>query len=209
MESSLRYRIEGSGSVVVELGSGEEVLAEAGRVVYRRGGVEWTLAGSGRSWLGRVVNGIQRRAAGLPARMKRYRGPGEVGFGIGGAGVVRALELGPADSVLVQAANVVAVSAGVVANVALVRKMRGPDGGMLAMERLAGSGVALVGAMGEMVGLELAAGERVEAAWWAVAWYDATADFQLLRMGRRSGVHFAGITGPGRVTLQTHRSAIR
>ena len=207
METGLRHRIEGSGNVVVELSAGEEVMAEAGRVLFRRGGVEWAAAGNGRSWLGKVVNGIQRRAAGLPARMSRYRGPGEVGFGIGAAGVVRPVELSAGSNVLVQAGSVLAVSAGVVADVALVRRIRGRDGGTLAMERLTGSGVALLGALGEAVEVELAAGERLEAAWWAIAWYDATAEFEVVVRGGRSRTHFAAITGPGRVTLQVHRAA--
>ena len=57
------YRITGRGGVVVvTLRLTEGLLAEPGGLLYRRGGVGWSLASTGRNLLGRIVNQASRRA---------------------------------------------------------------------------------------------------------------------------------------------------
>lgn len=60
----------------------------------------------------------------------------------------------------------------------------------------------------------LEAGEAMEAAWWAVAWYEATADYRILTADRGGMVRaapklMARITGPGRVVLQGQRGGMQ
>ena len=215
-ESGLRYRIAGSGEVVVRLESGCAVLAESGRLVYRRGEVDWALATGGSGAVGKWLHRAQRRAAGMEAWMSRYGGAGEVAFAPAAPGAVSAMELRPgAAEVVCQAESLVAVEAGVRADVALVRRIR--EAGFrttLAMVRLAGEGVAFLCAHGSGLMVELDAGEAMEAAWWAVAWYEATADYRLAvaeggGMFREPRAWMAGITGPGRVVLQGQRGGMR
>ena len=120
-----------------------------------------------------------------------------------------------AAEVVCQAESLVAVEAGVRAEVALVRRI-GEAGSRttLAMIRLAGEGVAFLCARGSGLMAELEAGEAVQAAWWAVAWSDATADYRLRVTGGGGMVGeprawLAGITGPGRVVLQGQRGGMR
>ena len=215
-ESGLRYQIAGSGEVLVRLESGCAVLAESGRLVYRRGEVDWSLAAGGRGALGRWLQGAQRRAAGMEARMNRYEGAGEVAFAPAAPGAVSAVELRPgaADGVC-QAESLVAVETGVRAEVALARRIREAGSRTtLAMVRLAGEGVAFLCAHGSGLTVELEAGEAVEAAWWAVAWYEATADYRLAvadggGLLREPRAWMAGISGPGRVVLQGQRGGVR
>ena len=215
-ESGLRYRIAGSGEVVVALESGVAVLAESGRLVYRRGEVDWSLAAGGRGMVGSWLDRGERRVAGMEARMSRYAGTGEVAFAPAAPGAVSAVELRPgAADVVCQAESLVAVEAGVQAAVALVRRIR--DAGRqttLAMVRLTGKGAAFLCAHGSAVTVALKAGEPLEAAWWAVAWYEATAEYRLLVTGgggmyREPRVWMAGIRGPGRVVLQGRRGGMR
>ena len=215
-ESGLRYRIAGSGEVVVALEPGCAVLAESGRLVYRRGGVDWSLAASGRGVVGRWLHRAERRSAGMEARMCRYAGAGEVAFAPAAPGEVSAVELVPgAADVVCQAESLVAVEAGIRADVALVRRIREAGSRTtLAMLRLTGEGVAFLCAHGSPVPVELDAGEPLEAAWWAVAWYEATADYRLLvtgsgGMSRETRAWMAGITGPGLVVLQGQRGGMR
>lgn len=214
--SGLRYRTPGSGEVVIGLGSGAAVMAESSRLVYCRGEVDWSLAASGRGVVGKWLNRAQRRSAGMEARMSRYEGAGEVGFAPAAPGAVSAVELRPgAPDVVCQAESLVAVEAGIRADVALVRRIREAEARTtLAMIRLAGEGVAFLCAHGSAVAVELEAGEAVEAAWWAVAWYEATADYRMLRTGdggmfREPRAWMAGIRGPGRVVLQGQRGGMR
>ena len=215
-ESGLRYQIAGSGEVLVRLESGCAVLAESGRLVYRRGEVDWSLAAGGRGALGRWLQGAQRRAAGMEARMNRYEGAGEVAFAPAAPGAVSAVELRPgAADVVCQAESLVAVETGVRAEVALARRIREAGSRTtLAMVRLAGEGVAFLCAHGSGLTVELEAGEAVEAAWWAVAWYEATADYRLAvadggGLLREPRAWMAGISGPGRVVLQGQRGGVR
>ena len=214
--SGLRYRLAGSGEVVVALEPGGAVMAESSRLVYRRGELGWSLAAGGRSVFGTWLHRAERRAAGMEARMSRYEGAGEVAFAPARPGEVSAVELRPgAADVVCQAESLVAVEAGVRADVALVRRIRDAAARTtLAMIRLSGEGVAFLCAHGSAVTVELEAGEALEAAWWAVAWYEATADYRMLATGgggmfREPRAWLAGITGPGRVVLQGQRGGMR
>ena len=215
-ESGLRYRIAGSGEVVIALADGGAVLAESGRLVYGRGEVDWSLAARGRGVVGKWLHRAQRQAAGMAARMSRYEGAGEVGFAPASPGEVSAVELRPGVAdVVCQAESLVAVEAGIRADVALVRRIREAGSRTtLAMIRLGGEGVAFLCAHGSAVTVELKAREAVEAAWWAVAWYEATADYRLLMTGgggmfQETRAWMAGIRGPGRVVLQGQRGGMR
>ena len=215
-ESGLRYRIARTGAVVIELESGGVVIAESSRLVYRRGEVDWSLAAGGRGVVRKWLNRAQRRAAGMEAQMSRYEGPGEVGFVPARPGEVSAVELGPgAAEVVCQAESLMAVEAGVQADVALVRRIREAGSRTtLAMIRLRGEGVAFLCAHGAAMPVELKAGEAVEAAWWAVAWYEATAEYRMLVTGgggmfQDIRTSIAGIRGPGRVVLQGQRGGMR
>lgn len=67
---------------------------------------------------------------------------------------------------------------------------------------------------GSVVTVALEAGEALEAAWWAVAWYEATAGYRLPVTGgsglfRGPRTWMAEITGPGRVVLPGQRGGMR
>lgn len=214
--SGLRYRLAPAGELVVGLEPGAAVMAESSRLVYCRGEVEWSLADGGRgavaSWLSRT----QRRAAGMEARMSRYEGTGEVGFAPAGPGLVVAVELAPdVAAVVCQAESLLAIESGVRTEVALGRRIREVGSRTtLAMVSLTGEGVAFLCAHGTPVPVTLEAGEAVQAAWWAVAWYEATADYRILAAGsggmvRDTAKLMARITGPGRVVLQGQRGGMR
>ena len=213
--SGLRYRIAGSGEVVVALESGVAVLAESSRLVYRRGEVDWSLATGGRGVVGTWLHRAERQAAGMAARMSRYEGTGEVAFAPAAPGAVSAVEVRPgAADVVCQAESLLAVEAGVRADVALVRRIREAGARTtLAMVRLSGEGAAFLCAHGSGVTVELEAGEPLEAAWWAVAWYEATAGYRMVTGGggmfREPRAWLAEITGPGRVVLQGQRGGMR
>lgn len=191
-------------------------MAESVRLVYRRGEVHWSLAASGHGVVGKWLHRAQRQVAGMEARMSRYEGAGEVAFAPASPGEVSAVELRPgAAEVVCQAESLVAFEAGVQADVALVRRIREAGSRTtLAMIRLRGQGVAFLCAHGAAMPVELRAEEAVQAAWWAVAWYEATADYRILVTGgdgmfQDTRTLMAGIRGPGRVVLQGQRGGMR
>ena len=207
--AGIRYRVEGGG-VRVAIPAGQAMVAEADRLLYRDDGVNWSLAGSGAGRIRGWVNRVQRRAAGLAGRMSRYEGPGEVALAAGGPSKVEAVELVKGDNLVVAAPAFLAAAAGVQVDVVLVEKVREEgERRTLVMYRLTGEGLALLAAAGGALRMHLRPEEAVEAAAWAVAWYEATGGYELRVRGGPRGNHVARITGPARVVVQTARPPVR
>ena len=207
--AGIRYQMEGGG-VRVAIPEGQAMVAEADRLLVRGDGVSWSLAGSGAGWIRGWVNRIQRRAAGLAGRMSRYEGPGEMAFAAGVPAEVEPVELVKGDNLVVAAPAFLAAAAGVQVDVALVEKIREEgERRTLVMYRLTGEGLVLLAASGDAVRMHLRPDEAVEAAAWAVAWYEATGGYELRVPGGPRGNHVVRITGPARVVVQTARSPVR
>ena len=207
----LEHRIVGRGGiVVVTLRPGAGLLAEPGGLLYRRGGVGWSMASTGRNVLGRFLNRAMRRAAGASSLMHHYEGPGELALAAAPACRLIATRLGPGDNLVVERRCLVAASAGVTVDVALSRALRRRgEAGRVVLMRLTGAGVAFLQAAESSIELELALGEELEVPVATVVYFEATVEYELrlARIGggivRRSGVEWmAALTGPGRVRLQ-------
>ena len=184
----LEYRIAGRGGiVVVTLRPGEGLLAEPGGLLYRRGGVGWSLASTGRNVLGRFLNRAMRRAAGASSLMHHYEGPGELALAAAPACRLIATRLEPGDNLVVERRCLVAASAGVTVDVALSRALRRRgEAGRVVLMRLTGAGVAFLQAAESSTELELATGEELEAPVAAVVCFDASAEYEL-RLARIGG----------------------
>ena len=207
----LEYRIVGRGGVVVvTLRPTEGLLAEPGGLLYRRGGVGWSLASTGRNVLGRFLNRAMRRAAGASSLMHHYEGPGELALAVAPGCRLIATRLEPGDDLVVERHCLVAVSPGVTVDVALTRALRrGSEAGRVVLMRLTGAGVAFLQAAESSIEVELEPGEELEAPVATVVCFEATAEYELrlarigVGLGRRAGVEWmAALTGPGRVRLQ-------
>ena len=177
----LEYRIAGRGGiVVVTLRPGEGLLAEPGGLLYRRGGVGWSLASTGRNVLGRFLNRAMRRAAGASSLMHHYEGPGELALAAAPACRLIATRLEPGDNLVVERRCLVAASAGVTVDVALSRALRRRgEAGRVVLMRLTGAGVAFLQAAESSTELELASGEELEAPVAAVVCFE----LRLARIG--------------------------
>ena len=190
----LEYRIVGRGGiVVVTLRPGEGLLAEPGGLLYRRGGVGWSLASTGRNVLGRFLNRAMRRAAGASSLMHHYEGPGELALAAGPACRLIATRLELGDDLVVDRHSLVAVSPGVTVDVALSRVLRRRgEAGRVVLIRLTGAGVVFLQAAESSTELELATGEELEAPVAAVVCFEATVEYELrlarigVGLGRRS-----------------------
>ena len=195
---------------MVTLRPGEGLLAEPGGLLYRRGGVGWSLASSGRNLLGRIVNQAKRRAAGASSLMHRYEGPGELALAATPACRLIAARLEPGDDLVVERHSLVAVSPGVTVDVALTRALwRGGKVGRVVLLRLTGAGVVFLQAAESSIELELASGEELEAPVATVVCFEGTIEYEIrlarigVGLGRRAGVEWmAALTGPGRVRLE-------
>ena len=142
----VNWRIAPGEVVIVELDSGAAVVTEAAHALYRRGSLGWLLRSAGGKGLGRLMHPMLRRAAGVPTRLHRYEGPGEVALGIGLPGPVRGIELPAAAGVVVERGAMLGMTAGVSADIVLSRTVRGPRHSreVMMLQRLGGEGIAWV-----------------------------------------------------------------
>ena len=207
----LEYRIVGRGGVVVvTLRPTEGLLAEPGGLLYRRGGVGWSLASTGRNVLGRFLNRAMRRAAGASSLMHHYEGPGELALAAAPACRLIATRLELGDNLVVERHSLVAVSPGITVDVALTRALkRGGEIGRVVLLRLTGAGLVFLQAAESSIEVKLEPGEELEAPVASVVCFEATIEYEIRlariggRLARQPGVEWlAALTGPGRVRLE-------
>ena len=209
----VNWRIAPGEVVIVELEAGAAVVTEAAHALYRRGSLGWSLRSAGGKGLGRLMHPMLRRAAGVPTRLHRYEGPGEVALGSGIAGPVRAVELPAAAGVVVERGAMLGMTAGVSADIVLSRTVRGPRHSreVMMLQRLGGEGTAWVQAAGAAVELDVAPDETIEVAARSLVMFEGTVELEL-RSVKRSRLFswwpssdeslWAALSGPGRVVLQ-------
>ena len=156
---------------------------------------------------------LVRRAAGMPARLHRFEGPGEVALGTGLPGPVRAVELPATAGVVVERGAMLARTAGVTAEIVLSRTVRGLRArDTMMLQRLGGEGVAWVQTPAAAVEVDVGVDETVEVLARALVMFEGTVELEvrsatrprLLAWRSSSGeALWAALSGPGRVVLQS------
>src|ERR1700754_4652453 len=81
----LKYDVEGHNLQIarVHLQPGQEIYAEAGKMIYKSSNVDWTTRMSGQSWGDKIIGAIKRKLMGESLFFTYFRptaGAGEVGF---------------------------------------------------------------------------------------------------------------------------------
>ncbi len=212
----LSYTIQGDNLQIarVHLKSGQEVYAEAGKMVYKTGNVQWDTRMTGHS-LGEKLMGALRRSVMGESLFLTYfhaQGDGEVGFAGSYPGRIQAFDLAAGQSVLAQRDAFLFAQPTVQLNVAFVKKLGagffGGEGFIL--EKLTGPGLVFIHAGGDFIEFNLAAGESLQVDTGCIVAFDESVDYDIQFVGgiRRAmfggeGVFLATVTGPGRVIIQS------
>src|SRR5690242_3276338 len=164
----LDYTIQGDNLQVarVRLKPGQEVYAEAGKMVYKTPNVAWETRMSG-STLGEKLLGALRRTITGESLFLTYfhsTSPGEVGFAGNYPGKIQAFDLAAGQSIVAQRDAFLFAQSTVQFNVALVRNLGagffGGEGFIL--EKLTGPGTVFIHAGGDFVEFNLAAAETLQ-----------------------------------------------
>lgn len=191
------------------------VFAEAGKMIYVRGGVRMDSrmpeTGSGGGLLGKVMGAGKRMLAGESLFFTHYEGQGEVGFAGDFPG--RILPVGLANqSILAQRDAFIAAMGNVDLTIAVQKRIGGAlfGGEGLILEKLSGDGVVFIHAGGDLFSFELAAAETMRVDTGSVVAWDATVqyDVELVSSVRSAlfggeGLFLTTLTGPGTVVVQT------
>lgn len=212
----LDYTIQGDNLQVVRirLKPGQEVYAEAGKMVYKTANVSWESRMSGQSLGEKVLGALKRKLMGESLFFTYFRAasPGEVGFAGSYPGRIQAFELKPGQSVLVQRDAFLCGQSSVTLNIALVKRigagLLGGEGFIL--EKLTGPGTVFIHAGGDSVEFQLQPGETLQVDTGCIVGFDESVDYDVQLAGGiktaifgGEGLFLATLNGPGRVILQS------
>lgn len=213
----LDYTIQGDNLQVVRvrLRPGEELFAEAGKMVYKTANVDWESRVSGTSLGEKIWGALQRKLMGESlfwTHFQASRGAGEVGFAGSYPGRIQAFDLAAGQSVLAQRDAFLCAQQSVQVNIALVKRMGvglfGGEGFIL--EKITGPGTAFIHAGGDFVEFNLQAGEVLQVDTGCIVAFDESVSYDIQLAGGIKTALFGGegfflatLTGPGRVIIQS------
>jgi uncharacterized protein (TIGR00266 family) len=212
----LDFTIQGDNLQVIRirLKPGQELFAEAGKMLYKQTQVSWETRMSGDTLGDKLWGAVKRKLMGESLFLTYFRTstPGEVGFAGSYPGRIQAFDLVAGQSVFVQRDSFVVAQSTAQLNIAMVKRLGagffGGEGFIL--EKLTGPGTVFIHAGGDFLEFNLAAGESLQVDTGSIVAFDEGVDYDIqLAGGIRTalfggeGLFLATLTGPGRVIVQS------
>jgi len=197
-------------AVILSLGAGDEVRAEAGAMMFMSDAIEMDA-----KMEGGFLGGLKRKfLAGESFFITHFRAtgaPGRVAFAGPYPGKIVALDLS-AQSLLCQKDAFLCAEGNLDISIAFTKRIGagffGGEGFIL--QKIEGTGKLFFHSGGTIVPMTLAAGERLKVDTGCLVALDPSVDYDIVRVGGiktslfgGEGLFFAALTGPGRVWLQT------
>ena len=213
----LKYDIEGHNLQIarVHLDPGQEIYAEAGKMVYKSANVDWVTRMTGQSFSQKIIGAIKRKLMGESLFFTYFRAAnvvGEVGFAGHYPGKIQVFELAAGQVMMVQRDGFLFAQSSVSLDIAMVRRLGagllGGEGFIL--QKLTGPGAVFVHAGGDHVDFTLAPGETLQVQTGHLVAFEPTVNYDVQLVGSIRTAIFGGeglflttLTGPGRVILQS------
>jgi uncharacterized protein (TIGR00266 family) len=213
----LRYDIEGHNLQIakVHLQVGQEIYAEAGKMIYKSANVDWTTRMTGQSIGDKIIGAIKRKLMGESLFFTYFRasaGTGEVGFAGSYPGKIQVFELAAGQTIMVQRDGFLFAQSTVTLDIALVKRLGagllGGEGFIL--QRLTGPGAVFVHAGGDHVDFTLGPGEMLQVQAGHLVAFEPSVTYDIQMVGSirtaiwgHEGLFLTTLTGPGRVILQS------
>ncbi len=213
----LDYTIQGDNLQVarLRLKPGQEVFAEAGKMLYKKPSVSWETRMTGDSLGQKIWGAVKRKLMGESLFLTYFRANaagGEVGFAGNYPGRIQNFDLQPGQTIMVQRDSFVCAQSTVQLNIAFVKKLGtgffGGEGFIL--EKLTGPGTVFIHGGGDFIEFTLAAGELLQVDTGCIVAFDESVDYDIQFVGGiktaifgGEGLFLATLTGPGRVIIQS------
>ena len=213
----LKYDIEGHNLQIarVHLKPGQQIYAEAGKMVYKSANVDWTTRATGQSFADKIIGAIKRKLMGESLFFTYFSvpsGQGELGFAGHYPGKIQVFQLAPGQQIMVQRDGFLFAEGTVTLDIALVRRLGagllGGEGFIL--QKLTGPGAVFVHAGGDHVDITLAPGEMFQVQTGHLVAFEPTVNYDIQLVGSIRTAIFGGeglflttLTGPGRVIIQS------
>ncbi len=213
---ALDYTIQGDNLQVIRirLQPGQELYAEAGKMIYKQPQVVWETRMSGTTLGEKVWGAIKRKLMGESLFLTYFHSPagGEIGFAGSYPGRIQAFDLKHGQSVFVQRDSFLVAQSTTQLNIAFVKKLGagffGGEGFIL--EKLTGPGTVFIHAGGDFVEFTLGAGESIQVDTGSIVAFDEGVDYDIQFVGGIKTALFGGegfflatLRGPGRVIIQS------
>ena len=213
----LDYTIQGDNLQIarVRLAPGQEVYAEAGKMIYKTANVHWDTRMSGNSLSEKLLGALRRTVTGESLFVTYFRADSagaEVGFAGNYPGKIQAIELMPGQAILAQRDAFLFAQPTVTLSVALVKRLGagffGGEGFIL--EKLSGPGTVFIHAGGDFIEFNLSPGERLQISVGCIVAFDESVEYDIEFVGGiktalfgGEGLFLATLSGPGRVLVQS------
>jgi uncharacterized protein (TIGR00266 family) len=212
----LDYTIQGDNLQVVRirLHPGQELFAEAGKMLYKTPSIQWETRMSGGSLSEKLWGALKRSVMGESLFLTYFKAmqSGEVGFAGSYPGRLQPFTLAAGQSVMVQRDSFVCAQNTVQLNIAFVKKLGvgffGGEGFVL--ERLTGPGTVFIHGGGDFIEFALGEGEVLQVDTGCVVGFDEGVNYDIQFVGGiktaifgGEGLFLATLTGPGRVIVQS------
>ncbi|MBM3735633.1 MAG: TIGR00266 family protein [Acidobacteria bacterium] len=212
----LDYEIHGDNLQVVRirLKPGQELIAEAGKMLYKTPNVQWETKMQGGSIGQKLWGAVKRKLMGESLFMTHFRAntPGQVGFAGDYPGRIQHFDLKAGQSWLVQRDSFVVAQESVQLNIALVKKLGsgffGGEGFIL--EKLTGPGMVFIHAGGDHLEFQLGPGETLQVDTGCIVGFEESVNYDIQFVGGiktaifgGEGLFLATLTGPGKVIVQS------
>lgn len=212
----LDYTIQGDNLQIarVRLKAGQEVYAEAGKMLYKTPSISWETRMSGEGIGQKIWGALKRKLMGESLFMTYFRASadGEVGFAGSYPGRIQPFDLTPGQTVLVQRDSFLFAQTTVQLNIALVKRLGagffGGEGFIL--QRLTGPGSVFIHGGGDFVEFTLRPGEVLQVDTGCIVAFDESVGYDIQFVGGiktaifgGEGLFLATLTGPGRVIVQS------
>lgn len=216
MPVPLDYTIQGDNLQVarLRLKAGQEVYAEAGKMLYKTPSIHWETKMSGDSVGQKIWGALKRTMMGESLFLTYFRATsdGEVGFAGNYPGRIQAFDLKPGQTIIVQRDSFLFAQTGVQLNIAFMKKLGagffGGEGFIL--EKLTGPGTAFIHAGGDFVEFDLKPGEVIQVDTGCVVAFDESVSYDIQFVGGIKTALFGGeglflttLQGPGRCIVQS------
>jgi uncharacterized protein (TIGR00266 family) len=212
----LDYTIVGHNLQIarVHLKSGQEVYAEAGKMVYKTANVAWDTRMTGGTLGEKLLGALRRTMLGESLFLTFFHAheDGEVGFAGHYPGKIQVFELALGQSILAQRDAFLFAQPSVQLSVALVKRLGagffGGEGFIL--EKLTGPGTVFIHAGGDFVEFNLRPGQTIQIETGCIVAFDESVAYDIQFAGGirtaifgGEGLFLATLTGPGRVIVQS------
>jgi uncharacterized protein (TIGR00266 family) len=213
----LDYKIQGDNLQIarVKLKPGQELYAEAGKMIYKTPSVYWETRMSGQSLGDKIWGAIKRKMMGESLFLTYFKtsgSGGEVGFAGNYPGKIQVFELKSGQTVMVQRDGFLFAQSPAQLNIAFVKKLGagffGGEGFIL--EKLTGPGAVFIHAGGDFVEFTLPPGEAIQIETGHIVAFDESVSYDIQFVGGiktamfgGEGLFLATLTGPGKVIVQS------